>query len=313
MNTLTPELLDLMDHEKVIDQGLGTWFEVGSALLAIRDGKKYKAAGYSTFEDYCQRRWGFTRQHGGRLIRAAELALAMEPTGSIPATEREARRVLAPRRRDHPAPFSDPILIEIAGRLPAEGTVLDPFAGTGRIHELATDTRRTVGIEIEPEWADQHPDTIHGDALEVMSAMAPNSVDAVATSPTYGNRMADHHDANDDSVRLTYKHTLGHDLADTNTGAMQWGDDYRAFHEAIWTEAIRLLRPGGTLTINIKNHIRDGEVQHVAEWHIETLLALGLAEMTIDVVPTRGLMAGANADTRTPLEFVVTFRKPADL
>jgi hypothetical protein len=198
----------------------------------------------------------------------------------------------------------------MAEHLPTSGIVVDPFAGTGRIHELATDERQTVGIEIEAEWADKHAHTIHGDALEVMQAMEPGSVDAIATSPTYGNRMADHHEAKDDSTRLTYKHTLGHDLADTNSGAMQWGDEYRAFHLQAWTDAKAALRSGGTFTINIKNHVRDGVVQRVVEWHIETLMVeLELDLVAIEVIPTKGLMAGANADTRTGFEFVITFRK----
>lgn len=345
----TPELLDLFDHEKVIEQGLASFIDVGMALLAIKADKKYRHVGYATFEDYCDQRWNISRNYGHKLILAASTAESLMGTNvHIPMPEREgqvrpltmlkdndakreawaeavkaadggqptAKQVEAavvkrqPPKKDHPATFSDAILSTIAGHLPTEGVVLDPFAGTGRIHELATDQRQTVGIEIEAEWAARHPDTIHGDALETMRAMPNESVDAISTSPTYGNRMADHHDAKDDSVRLTYKHTLGHDLADTNSGAMQWGPEYRAFHLAAWRDAVAVLRPGGTFTLNIKNHVRDGVVQRVAEWHITTLIvAYGLDLEALDVVPTRGLMAGANADTRTAHEFVATFRK----
>lgn len=48
---LTPELLDLMEHEKVIEQGLMTYIEVGVALAAIRDGRKYLAAGYTSDDE----------------------------------------------------------------------------------------------------------------------------------------------------------------------------------------------------------------------------------------------------------------------
>jgi hypothetical protein len=33
----------------------------GVSLADIRDGKLYRGQGYSTFEDYCQQRWGFSR------------------------------------------------------------------------------------------------------------------------------------------------------------------------------------------------------------------------------------------------------------
>jgi hypothetical protein len=66
-----------------IEQGLATFVDVGEALLYIRDGKKYRAAKYATFEEYCRDRWEMTPQHGQRLIQAAELLEGMEPVGSI--------------------------------------------------------------------------------------------------------------------------------------------------------------------------------------------------------------------------------------
>lgn len=212
----------------------------------------------------------------------------------------------------HPAPYSDAILAVIDTMLPTTGVVVDPFAGVGRIHELATATRRTVGIEIEHEWATQHDSTIHGDAVAVLAAMADGSAAAIATSPTYGNRNADHHNATDTSRRLTYHHTLGRDLTPNNTGAMHWGDAYRALHRAVWTEAVRVLAPGGVFVLNVKNHIRKGAEQRVAEWHIDTLVrGCRLHLGAIDVVPTRGVPFGANATMRTGHELVVAFTKAA--
>ena len=102
----------------------------------------------------------------------------------------------------HPATFSDPILAAIDAALGDAETVLHPFAGIGGIHRL---NRSTVGVELEPESAEQHPNTIVGNALDLPS---PDDIfDAIATSPTYGNRMADHHDAKDGSTRHTYRHT----------------------------------------------------------------------------------------------------------
>jgi tRNA G10 N-methylase Trm11 len=92
--------------------------------------------------------------------------------------------------------------------------VLDPFAGTGRIHELEN---WTVGVEIEPEWATMRDGTIVANALNLPFRDA--SFDAVVTSPTYGNRLADHHDARDSSRRHSYKHDLGRDLHSENSRA----------------------------------------------------------------------------------------------
>lgn len=346
---LTPGLLRLMEHEKIIEQGVASMLDMSFALERIRDLRDYRERGFDTFESYCQEWWGLTRQHVNRVIEAGRIVRELEPRGSIaPTNEKQVRPLKAlddpedraaawsdavdqaeaegrakptakhveravakrlPPKKDHPAPFSDPILDRVADRVRGAETVLDPFAGTGRVHELRdrAGVPNTVGIEIEPEWAAKHPDTIEGDALDL--PLDDHSVDAIATSPTYGNRMADHHNANDDSTRLTYKHSLGRDLNENNSGAMQWGDEYRDFHRRAWSEAERVLKPGGTFVVNIKDHIRDGQKQDVVAWHIDTLYGLGLHLMGLDLVPTKGVMAGANADTRVCAEVVLTFRK----
>lgn len=76
-------------------------------------------------------------------------------------------------------------------------TILDPFAGTGLIHQLAEiDGVITRGVEIQPEWAAMHPDTYEGDATDLV-AYGDDLFDAVMTSPVYPNRMTDHHEAKD--------------------------------------------------------------------------------------------------------------------
>ncbi len=124
--------------------------------------------------------------------------------------------------------------------------------------------------------------------------------------------MAYHHDAADESTRLTYKHTLGRDLHEDNSGAMQWGDEYREFHVKAWAEAVRVLKPGGLFVVNVKDHVRDHRKQAIAAWHMDTLCrGFGLECIDIDIVVSRGADAGANADKRVPGELVFTFRKTA--
>lgn len=91
----------------------------------------------------------------------------------------------------HPARFSDPILDHISPRVPAGVRLLDPFAGVGRIHEI--EHADTWGVELEPEWACAHPRTIVADATRL--PFPDDWFDYIATSCTYGNRMADHHNA----------------------------------------------------------------------------------------------------------------------
>lgn len=61
----------LHDYEEVIDKGLETFFDVGTALLAIRDARLYRGH-YTSFESYCRERWGFGRLYAWRVIGAAQ-------------------------------------------------------------------------------------------------------------------------------------------------------------------------------------------------------------------------------------------------
>ena len=63
----------LAELEKTIGRGQKTFVEVGLALAEIRDLRLYKRE-YSSFEEYCRKKWGWTRQHAYRLIEAAPVA-----------------------------------------------------------------------------------------------------------------------------------------------------------------------------------------------------------------------------------------------
>jgi hypothetical protein len=84
------EQATLTQLESVIQQDLQAFQRTGSALAEIRDGRLYRAT-HGTFDAYLQERWGFTRQHAGRLIAAAEVAQVLEPIGFHPENERQAR------------------------------------------------------------------------------------------------------------------------------------------------------------------------------------------------------------------------------
>lgn len=87
----------LVDLEFVINRGLQTFVEVGTALAEIRDRRLYRAS-HATFEVYCRERWGFGRTRAHRLIEAADMAATL-PMGNMPANERVARE-LAPLKAD---------------------------------------------------------------------------------------------------------------------------------------------------------------------------------------------------------------------
>ena len=83
---------DLEHHEAIIARGLATFTEVGASLLIIRDNRLYKET-HSTFESYCQERWGWSKRHANRHIQAAHLGDILGPIGPKPTTESQAREL----------------------------------------------------------------------------------------------------------------------------------------------------------------------------------------------------------------------------
>lgn len=208
----------------------------------------------------------------------------------------------------HPAKFSDSIIAEIAGWLEPGWVVLDPFAGVGRVHELAELAGvTTVGLEIEREWAEAHPLTICGDVFA--HPFMPNTFDAIVTSPTYGNRMADHHNAKDGSKRITYRHTLGRPLHPNNSGQLQWGLKYREFHDRAYRSILTTLKPGGFFICNVSDHIRKSVVQPVSSWHAACLASNGLTPVEYVPVSTPRMRRGQNHEARVANEWVLVFQK----
>lgn len=235
----------------------------------------------------------------------------------------------------HPAKYSKEIMPVLASSLIGCHKVLDPFAGTGRIHQLdgwVVDVTQgnkakygnqtpppavsldleTYGIEIEPKWAEQHPRTQVGNAIKL--PFADEFFDAVCTSPVYGNRMSDHHNAKDGSKRHTYTHYYGEDLHESNAGRMRFpGTAYECLHYLAWLEAWRVLRPFGRLVLNVKNFYADGEIVDVVTWHKETLERIGFALTGAKKVGVPGNKHGALRTKSVDYECVLVFFKPGNI
>lgn len=235
----------------------------------------------------------------------------------------------------HPAKFSAPILTAIEDIFTRYGRprrTLDPFAGVGRVHSL--NAGATVGNELEPEWARQAPgSTVIGDATRLPFPAA--AFDGIVSSPTYGNRLADHQEARercrlcagtgrtDNDVcsrcngkgrneyrRNTYRHSLGRPLHRRNTGQLQWGAEYKRMHILAWADALRVSAPGAMWVINVSDFLRDNglTVVPVSAWHRHTITALGLLHLETVPVGTRRNGEGANRDLRVANEDIHVFR-----
>lgn len=231
-------------------------------------------------------------------------------------------------------------VVEVLSAHHVEGSILDPFAGTGRIHELRERFAGwdTLGVELEPEWADMSPYTVAGDATQLPPEWTA-LFQAVVTSPPYGNRMADAY-AGDSSPcpecpthtggmidawcvckackgtgtvssrRHTYRIALQRPLTDGSAAGMQWGDKYRdTMHRAL-AEVYRVLVPGGMFLLNISDHVRAGVLQRVPEWYSEAVRAIGFIPVDVLSVGTPRMRMGANSDLRAESEFLLVYRKP---
>lgn len=213
----------------------------------------------------------------------------------------------------HPAVYTDSFIPIFAQHLSGLSSVYDPFGGTGKIALIKEHgfTGKIYCSEIEPEWTNKYSGVdswFIGDSAKT-DFIKNDFFDAICTSPTYGNRMADHFEAKDSSKRVTYRHGLGRKLTDGNTGKQQWGEPYKNKHIEIYIELLRVLKDQGIFILNISDHIRSGVTIEVSKWHKETLENIGFQLIESISVPTRRMGFGENGHLRVQNENIFIFKK----
>lgn len=217
----------------------------------------------------------------------------------------------------HPAKYSDGLLYYIYEEIKNSKKLLDPFAGTGKIGKLKRFgyEGKIYANDIEKDWIS--PNVYGCDYISIQDAeyleYPKNYFDAIATSPTYGNRMADHFKAKDNSRRITYTHYLGKDLQVGNTGKMQFGKDYKEKHERIYNHLYELLNFNGKIVVNISNFIKNGEEIDVVGWHIQALKNCGFNYIKTIWVKTPRMRFGANSMKRVEKEAICVFEKISEV
>lgn len=142
MNEITSsEISRLKVLEKIIKSGEKTFIEVGLALAEIQERKLYRAE-HGTFEKYCERTYGWSKQHGYRLINAAPIAKSNPQVTNLAAAKALAK-VPPPRR---PGVVQK---IVAAGQKVTAAAVSKAFGGPPR--KPATRFLDGTGLEIPPE------------------------------------------------------------------------------------------------------------------------------------------------------------------
>lgn len=228
----------------------------------------------------------------------------------------------------HPAKYSPEILEALRPRVREEarrirrerpGTmveVLDPMAGVGRIHQLHNPRSGvwTTGVEIQPRWAACHGRTACADFMEW--AGRPGNYrrfPIVATSPTYGNRYSDHHNAQDGTERHSYTHDYGEELEPNNSGLLPWGPRYWQFHADMYSWVNWTLSPGGLFLLNVSNFYRGKALVAAVDFHRGAAMGAGLlyGGRDIRIVTHRHNGVGAKATAaRADHEVILRFRAP---
>lgn len=224
-----------------------------------------------------------------------------------------------------PAKFSDSVLAVLQEIVPPHTKILDPFAGTGRVHELAQSGRVTYGVEIEPELAALHPRTFEGNSLELEYLLSGKvhegklitwAFDAIVTSCTYGNRFADHHNPADNSQRRSYTHDMRtwtgdpkRKLHPDNSGTLHFGPAYINFHRHVWGQCARVLVGEGWMFLNVSDFIRRGKRVPVVSTHRGLLKRAGFVIDEQITVPTPRMRYGENHEARVDGEVVIVAHK----
>jgi len=93
-NLTTKETAELERLETVIADNLMALYEVGKALLYIRDRKLYRES-HRTFEDYCRDKWGMSRDYSYKLIAASEVVDNVDHGIQKPTSECQARPLVS--------------------------------------------------------------------------------------------------------------------------------------------------------------------------------------------------------------------------
>lgn len=221
----------------------------------------------------------------------------------------------------HPAKYTDAFIPIFADLLKGREVVLDPFAGTGKISLIKNFgfSGKIICNEIEKDFADIEKNnfTLFGSLVdewhigdaEKMTFLKDCSVDAVCTSPTYGNRMADHFNAKNGSKYITYTHCIGHKLKDGNTGKMQFGEEYKGKHQRIYKELNRVLKIGGLFICNVSNFIKNSEEVDVVGFHKVAIQDTGFLLVEERKIKTPRMGFGANREKRVKEESILVFTK----
>ena len=187
------EIAKFSQCEAVIERGLGTFMEVGTALATIRDARLYRVK-HATFEDYCRERWNLSRPRAYQLIDAADTAEEMSTIVDTPSITNEGQaRAITSTLKEHGPEVAAEVLREAARDTLTAASIIKVANELKResrqekqIHARARDERRLEDARTSAELGTTF-DIRRGNFQEVLTDVEDGSVDLVVTDPPYGD------------------------------------------------------------------------------------------------------------------------------
>lgn len=137
--------------EAIIERGLKTFYEVGTALLTIRDQRLYRDT-HNTFEDYCRERWSIGHSHAQRMIDAAKVVENLSPIGDTlkPTHESQLRPLTSLEPEEQRSVWSHAVA-ESNGRQPTAAKVQESvLAHVQKLAKGASQAARATSLATLP-------------------------------------------------------------------------------------------------------------------------------------------------------------------
>jgi len=216
----------------------------------------------------------------------------------FPPRDTEIRQQYFPAGIKHQAKYNLYMLREVIKYVSEPGErVMDIMTGTGGIMLAAVMGRKVTCIEISPKWTNEYilPNRSHilqtnpqvnpQDILVINSAcqdVLPIPTDHIIFSPPYSvimkKKTISAGDLTDDFYGVSAEEFAEYSNNPGNVGgqnkfmySMMMGDIYGL--------AAQSIRPGGTLTIIIKDYIENGKRQYISKWVTTSCVKAGLELM----------------------------------
>lgn len=188
---------------------------------------------------------------------------------AVPSDLKEERRILGDISRDHPATFSPTMISEfIKFFTKKEQTILDPFLGIGTTLVACDRTKRKgIGIELIEKYANMakkrtYQKIIVGDARNISQFKLPR-IDYCITSPPYWN-ILNRSTGSFEKYRKSQGLSTKYSDSQQDIGNIKSYEEYLNTMFDIFQQIHEILKPGGYITIIVKNIKQNGQFYPLA-------------------------------------------------